>query len=258
MEKAFLGFEEEVMMTEFPENDIGETFQFIFCVGVDKDIVHIDDYPSVPDFLLKYGVHHGLEGGGGVGETEEHYGRFKESFVGDESCFPLVSVFDPYVVISPSYVYLGKVLGSFEFVEEVGDSREGVSVPDGGLVELSVILTGSKGAVLLFNKEEGGGLGGNGVADISFLQVVFDEGIEFTIFSRGETVNLPSLWLETGFEVDAMIPRPGAGKAGCGLFVEDGEVMMILAGNTFGQGAEVLFGVLFSQLLRCGGFCPDP
>jgi hypothetical protein len=170
----------------------------------------------------------------------------------------LVSVFDPHVVVSPSYIYLGEVLGSFEFVEEVGYSREGISVSDGSLVKLSVVLTGSKGSVLLLDKEERSGLGGDRGTDVAFLQVVLEKGVEFAIFSRRETINLPPLWLEVGFEINAVIPGSRSGKAGCGLFVEYGKVLMILARDAFSQGSKVLFGVLFSQLLRCGGFCSDP
>jgi hypothetical protein len=249
VKEAFFGFEEEIVVTEFPKNEVGKAFQFVFCVRVDKDIVHVDDYSSVSDFFFEDGVHHGLEGGGGVGETKEHYGRFEKSFVGDKGCLPLVSVLDPYVVISPPYVYLGKVLGSFEFVEEVGDSRKWVSVSDGILVKLSVVLAGSEGAVFLFDEKERGGLGRNRVADVSFLQVVFDEGIELAIFSRGEAVDLLSLWLEARFEVDAMVPGSGSGESSRGFFVKEREMLMILAGDTFGQGSEILFGVFFGQLL---------
>ena len=52
-----------------------------------------------------------LEGGGGVGKPKEHHGRFEKSFMGDEGCFPLVTVFDSYVVIPPPYVELGEDLG---------------------------------------------------------------------------------------------------------------------------------------------------
>jgi hypothetical protein len=249
MEEALLGLEEEVMMAEFPEDDVGETFQFVFCVSVDKDIIHVHDYPSISDFFFEYAVHQSLERGRRVGEAKEHYGGLEKSFVGNESCLPLVSVLDPHVVVSPSYVYLGEVLGSFELVEEVGDSREGIGIPDGSLVKLLVVLTGSKGSVLLLDEEKGGGLGRDRGADVSFLQVVFDKGVELAIFSRRKTVNLSPLWFEVGFEIYTVIPGSRSGKAGCGFFVEHGKVLMILARDAFSQGSEVLLGVLFCQVL---------
>jgi hypothetical protein len=48
-----------------------------------------------------------LEGGWGVGESEEHNGWFKQAFVGDEGCLPFVSFFDANVVVAPTDVEFG-------------------------------------------------------------------------------------------------------------------------------------------------------
>ena len=78
--------------------------------GVDEEIIHIDNKPSFGNHVAEGVVHESLKGSGGVGEPEEHHGGFEESFVGDEGCFPLVTVFDSYVVIPPSNVELGEDL----------------------------------------------------------------------------------------------------------------------------------------------------
>jgi hypothetical protein len=130
VKEAFFGFKEKVMMAEFSEDKVSEVFQLILGIGVDEYIVHVHNHPSFSDFFFKDGVHHGLKGGGRVGKTKEHHGWFEKTLVGDEGRLPLVSVFDLYIVISPSYVYLGKELGAFEFIEEIGDSGEGVGVSD--------------------------------------------------------------------------------------------------------------------------------
>ena len=76
--------------------------------GVDEEIIHIDNEPSFSNHVAEGVIHEPLKGRGGVGESEEHHGGFEESFVGDESCFPLVTIFDPYVVVPPSYVKLSE------------------------------------------------------------------------------------------------------------------------------------------------------
>ena len=43
-------------------------------------------------------VHHGLEGGGAVGHTKEHYQRFEQASIGLESCLLLISGLDADVV----------------------------------------------------------------------------------------------------------------------------------------------------------------
>jgi hypothetical protein len=68
------------------------------------------------DFFFEDRIHQGLEGGGGISETEKHYGWFEESFVGDERRLPLISVFDPDVIVSPTYIHLGEVFSALEFV----------------------------------------------------------------------------------------------------------------------------------------------
>ena len=79
--------------------------------GVDEEIIHVDNEPSFSNHITEGVVHETLEGGGGVGEAEEHHGGFEETFVGDEGCFPLVTVLDSHIVVPPSYVELGKDLG---------------------------------------------------------------------------------------------------------------------------------------------------
>ena len=76
--------------------------------GVDEEIIHVDNEPSFGDHIAEGVVHETLEGSGGIGEAEEHYGRFEESFVSDEGRLPLMAVFNSYVVIPPPYVELGE------------------------------------------------------------------------------------------------------------------------------------------------------
>ena len=62
---------------------------------------------------------------------------------GLECHFPLISVFDAYVVVAPSDIQFGEILGSFQLVNEFRDEGEGIGVLDGSFVEFPVILTGS-------------------------------------------------------------------------------------------------------------------
>ena len=78
--------------------------------GVDKKVVHVNDEPSFGNHVAKGVVHESLESGGGVGEAEEHDGGFEESLVSDEGRFPLMTIFNLYVVISPSNIEFGEDL----------------------------------------------------------------------------------------------------------------------------------------------------
>jgi hypothetical protein len=73
-----------------------------------EDVVHVDRQPVLSEFFSEECVHHGLEGGWRVGHSEEHYLQFKETVIGDEHCFPLVSVTYLYVVVPPANVEFGE------------------------------------------------------------------------------------------------------------------------------------------------------
>ena len=86
-------------------------------VGVDKEVIHINDEPSFCDHVPKRIGHEPLKGRRGIGHSEEHDSGFIESTVGDEGGLPLVPFLDSNIVVSPSYVKLGEALCVFEFVD---------------------------------------------------------------------------------------------------------------------------------------------
>ncbi|KAF9799044.1 hypothetical protein IEO21_10626 [Rhodonia placenta] len=101
-------------------------------------------------------IHHRLEGGGGIGEAEEHHQGFIQFPVSHKGRLPLVTGFDPDIVISPSDIELGEERGTAELIHHLGDQRQGVAIFDGDRVQPAVVLYGSKCPFLLFDEEEGG------------------------------------------------------------------------------------------------------
>jgi hypothetical protein len=74
---------------------------------VDRYVVHVDHEGSTRNLFVEYRIHHGLKGGGRVGESEEHYRWLEESLIGHERRFVLVFRCNSDRVISPSYVDCG-------------------------------------------------------------------------------------------------------------------------------------------------------
>ena len=66
----------------------------------------------VIDELSEDFIHHPLEGRRRVAEAKEHDSGFKQAPVGPESGFPLISFFDPHIVVPPPNVQLGEVPGT--------------------------------------------------------------------------------------------------------------------------------------------------
>src|SRR5882724_8530947 len=98
---------------------------FLGLVAKDEDVVHVDSHYSLVDEFLEDVVHHHLECGGTVHEAEEHDQRFEKALVHPKGSFPLISFFDPNVVVSPMDVQLSEILGlGFrDLVEDVWDQR---------------------------------------------------------------------------------------------------------------------------------------
>ena len=123
--------------------------------GVDEEIIHVDNEPSFSNHVAEGVVHESLKGGGGVGKSEEHYGWFKEPLVGNEGGFPLVTILDPYVVVPPPNIELGKDLSVSQLIYEVRDEGKWVGVSDSVFVHIAIVLAGAESSILLFDKEEG-------------------------------------------------------------------------------------------------------
>ena len=137
-----------------------------------------------------------MEGGERIGHAEEHDGGFIKSSVGDEGGFPLVAFLDSDIVISPSYIKLGKDLGILEFVDEIRDQGEGIRVSNSMAVEISVILARSKASILFLDEEERRSLGGFGRTNFSRAKVFVDELIRCLSFFDGEGVEFSDFWDE--------------------------------------------------------------
>ena len=83
---------------------------------MDDDVIDIDGDLSGVDKVSEDVVHYRLERRGRVCQSKEHDCRFEKSSVRSECRFPFVSLFDSYVVVSPSYVQFREDLGPFEVI----------------------------------------------------------------------------------------------------------------------------------------------
>ena len=89
--------------------------------------------------------------------------------MGDEGGFPLMSIFDSDIVVSPSDIKFGEDFHPLEFVDKVGDEGKRVCVTDSVFVDIAVVLIGSETTIFLFDKEERGRLWGVRGANFSCL-----------------------------------------------------------------------------------------
>jgi hypothetical protein len=75
-----------------------------------------------------------LEGGWSIAKAESHDKGFKKAQRAVEDSLSFITIFDLYVIITPSYIKLDKVMGFLEFVNEFRDEWE-----QGGIFNSNII-----------------------------------------------------------------------------------------------------------------------
>src|SRR5258708_38847595 len=89
--------------------------------GVNEYVVHITDSLIAVNEGAEDVIHHGLEGGGGVAQSEEHDEWLKECSVHGRGCLPLISFFETDVVEAPVEVQGGEPFCVAQPSEHIGD-----------------------------------------------------------------------------------------------------------------------------------------
>ena len=77
----------------------------MFLLGLaakDEDVVHVNDHNSFINEFSEDVIYHCLECHWAVSEAKEHDQRFEQASVYPKSCFPLISLLNPYIIVSPS------------------------------------------------------------------------------------------------------------------------------------------------------------
>ena len=88
-----------------------------FCVRRgNREVIYVDDEPSISNHISKEVIHKSLECGRRVTETKEHDSWFKESFVSNEGRFSSMSILDMNIVIPSMNVEFGEVMSVFQLV----------------------------------------------------------------------------------------------------------------------------------------------
>src|ERR1700742_3024371 len=117
---------------------------FLESCREDENIVHIHHHNTFINQTLEDLIHHCLEGGRTVSETKEHDSRLKESSICTEGRFPLITILDPDVVISPPYIQFGEELCFGYLGNEVRDQWEWVCILDGESIQFPIALNEPK------------------------------------------------------------------------------------------------------------------
>ncbi|KAG5350317.1 hypothetical protein C0989_011629 [Termitomyces sp. Mn162] len=138
---TLLWLEVELVLVEVLQDETSDLTVFLQCFGVDENVVEVHAHYTLCDEVPEDVVHHGLEGGGAIGESKEHNEQLKQSPVGLEGSLPLISFLNMHIVVTPLDVQFSEVSHSLEVVDELGDEWEGFD----GMVPPLALQKGVKG-----------------------------------------------------------------------------------------------------------------
>ena len=113
-----------------------------------------------------------LEGCRSIGEAKGHHCRFIETLRRAECGFPLISLPQADIVVSPAEVKGGEHLGLLQMVYQLRCQRKGVAVLNRKCIELPIVDNQAQSAVLLFYEEDRTCCRGLGRADVALPQVL--------------------------------------------------------------------------------------
>jgi hypothetical protein len=127
-----------------------------------QDVVHIDEDLGAKEMVLVDGtledaVHHALEHGRRISQTEEHNVRHEDAKLRLKGSFMAVFPSNANIIVSLTHIELGKNAGVLDASNGGRDKRYWVEILLRQCVRFSVILDWPVRAVLLLEIEEGGG-----------------------------------------------------------------------------------------------------
>jgi hypothetical protein len=123
------------------------------CFCKDEDVIQVDTDYTLDDKILENVIHHGLEGGWAVSETEEHHQRFEKSSVGVECSLPFITFLDADIVVPPADIKLGEVACTSKMIDKVRNERKWIDILDSLCIECLIVLDKLERSILLLNEE---------------------------------------------------------------------------------------------------------
>jgi len=140
MEDTLLKFEVQVMF-----GGEGEYITNCGHMAMNRCVVHVDVNGSAKEFMFvnegtKDVNHHGLEGGGGIGESKEHYCWFKETIMCFKGSLVLIAFLYTHIIISPVNVQFGVYVCTTKVGKKVRDEGKRILVANGMTIDAVVVL----------------------------------------------------------------------------------------------------------------------
>jgi hypothetical protein len=128
---------------------------FFDALREDEDVVEVYVNHTFHDEVLENVIHHHLEGGGRVSESEKHHQWLVEATISTTRCLPLVTLFHSNILVPPSYIELREEFRAVKLIHQFRDEGKRIVILDHDGVECAIVLYETKRSVLLIDEEDG-------------------------------------------------------------------------------------------------------
>jgi hypothetical protein len=90
---------EELVLSKSLQNQSHDALMLFDALREDEDVVEVHTNHAFHDEVLENVVHHHLEGGGRISESEKHHLGLVEATISAKHCLPLVTLLDPNILV---------------------------------------------------------------------------------------------------------------------------------------------------------------
>jgi hypothetical protein len=107
-EFTFVVLQEELVLSELFQNQSCNALMHFDALREDEDVIKVYTNHAFHDEVLENVVHHHLEGGGRISESEKHHQGLIEAAISMKHCLPLVTILHPNILVPPLHIELGE------------------------------------------------------------------------------------------------------------------------------------------------------
>jgi len=151
--------QEEFVFMKSCQDQVCDAMMLIYEFGVDENIIEVHTHYSFHIKVLKYLIHHCLEGRRTVCKAEEHYQWFEQPATCAKCSLPFITLLYSHILITLLHIQLHQVFCTMKLIDKVKHERKGVAILDSHQIEGAIILDNMQPTILLLNEEDGGGHG---------------------------------------------------------------------------------------------------
>jgi hypothetical protein len=145
---------QQFVFTKSLQHQLHDLAMLFNVLGENENVIEVYTHHTFHNEILENVIHHGLEDGGRVSESEKHHQRFVETVIGMKCCLPLITCLHLHILVPPPHIKLSEELCMPKLIHQFGNEGERIVILDCDGVQHTIILYKVKHSLLLFDEED--------------------------------------------------------------------------------------------------------